>query len=357
LTSSVFNLGNATVPDLIATARVQAIADRIDRDLNTTICGSQCALYLEPDRQALAQSVNFTIMHSNAIIGDSYIDGQIELAILAFPGPPATPITRPNLEPTDTYFQGISRWALEGHWAFVDAQPQRHGLITAYRDPIRDSAAKLKDSRWWWHYVSGLNLLKVLAECRALGEQSATQNITTGLMCGVNGALAAIEAFAITASAGTAYSRLTTSLRATGRISNAEYRLILSSKLTNSGAGPGVRVATGTGGLHGEMSVVRTITKGEKITGIVDEVAGLSYATGNEFAVVRLTDGTRAIVTGGPGGITFAEGRVTRIFAHTHPFPASGIPSPDDILMLTQLRQKSSWIISRDGTVKFGAGG
>lgn len=103
------------------------------------------------------------------------------------------------------------------------------------------------------------------------------------------------------------------------------------------------------------MAVVRTIAKGEKVQDIVDEVASLSYQDGNEYAVVKLTDGGRAIVTGGPSGISFDAGTVTRIYAHTHPFPATGVPSDSDIAMLGQLGQSSSWIISRDGVIKFSA--
>jgi hypothetical protein len=87
-----------------------------------------------------------------------------------------------------------------------------------------------------------------------------------------------------------------------------------------------VKLASGAGGLRGEMSVVRSISKGEKIADLVTELGSMSFITGNEFAVVKLGDGSRAIVTGGSGGITFAEGQVARIFAHTHPFPACGGP-------------------------------
>jgi hypothetical protein len=66
------------------------------------------------------------------------------------------------------------------------------------------------------------------------------------------------------------------------------------------------------------MTVVRTLPPGTA-TGVVGEARALTFATGNEHALVRLATGERALVSGGPGGITFAEGQITRIIGHTHP--------------------------------------
>lgn len=76
------------------------------------------------------------------------------------------------------------------------------------------------------------------------------------------------------------------------------------------------------------MSIVRSVGN-EGLTGtIVDEMKGLTFSTGNEHALVTLQTGENAIVSGGPAGIHFAEGDISNIFGHTHPFEAvSGFPS------------------------------
>jgi hypothetical protein len=50
-----------------------------------------------------------------------------------------------------------------------------------------------------------------------------------------------------------------------------------------------------------EASLVRTIARGEKVADIVKEGAQLTYASGNEVALVKLASGERALVMGGPG--------------------------------------------------------
>ncbi|HEX9411374.1 MAG TPA: RHS repeat-associated core domain-containing protein [Actinomycetota bacterium] len=119
----------------------------------------------------------------------------------------------------------------------------------------------------------------------------------------------------------------------------------------------GVSIASGAGGESASMSVVRTIGRGEKIADIVNEGKILTYETGNEHALVKLASGERAIVSGGPGGIDFAEGEVTRIFGHTHPyqFPATG-PSSADFQMLDYFGQRSSWILEHGDLYRYFAG-
>ena len=63
--------------------------------------------------------------------------------------------------------------------------------------------------------------------------------------------------------------------------------------------------------------MVRLIQPGEKVAAIINEGKALPWETGNEHALVTLANRDRAIVSGGPGGIDFAEGEVTTIFGHT----------------------------------------
>jgi hypothetical protein len=125
------------------------------------------------------------------------------------------------------------------------------------------------------------------------------------------------------------------------------------------GAAPmaGVRVATGTGSGAPRMTVFRTIGKGERVADLINEAKTLTYTTGNEHAVVTLADGARAIVSGGEGGITFAEGQVTRIFGHTHPYqlPPTG-PSDADFAALELLDQRSSYVLEHGQLIRFSRG-
>jgi hypothetical protein len=85
------------------------------------------------------------------------------------------------------------------------------------------------------------------------------------------------------------------------------------------------------------MQVVRTVEKGERLADIIDEGKGLTYMTGDEHALVTLADGSRAIVSGGPGGIDFEAGQIIRLFGHTHPTVAG--PSITDATALKALGQ------------------
>jgi hypothetical protein len=69
----------------------------------------------------------------------------------------------------------------------------------------------------------------------------------------------------------------------------------------------------------------------------------LTYRSGNEHALVRLASGERSIVSGGPGGIDFPRGAVSRVIAHTHPYGTGATaPSSADFAMLDEYGQKSS---------------
>jgi hypothetical protein len=107
------------------------------------------------------------------------------------------------------------------------------------------------------------------------------------------------------------------------------------------GAGSGVSIASSVGN-RAPAQIVRMIKPGEKVADIVNEGKALTFETGNEHALVTLANGERAIVSGGPGGIDFKPGAVTRIFGHTHPTNAP--PSADDFVATSQLGQSKQYI-------------
>jgi hypothetical protein len=76
---------------------------------------------------------------------------------------------------------------------------------------------------------------------------------------------------------------------------------------------------------------------------LINEGKALTFTTGNEHALVKLANGTRALVSGGPGGINFAPGQVTRIFGHTH--PTNALPSAADAAALTILGQSKQYVL------------
>ena len=116
----------------------------------------------------------------------------------------------------------------------------------------------------------------------------------------------------------------------------------------------GLQVATGLGEGSQSMIIARTLGRGERVADIINEVKQLTYTTGNEYAVVKLADGTRAIVSGGQGGINFAGGQITRIFGHSHPYqlPATG-PSALDFESLQILGQRSSYLLEHGVLTRF----
>lgn len=104
----------------------------------------------------------------------------------------------------------------------------------------------------------------------------------------------------------------------------------------------GVSVASGGTGGSAPAKTVRIIQHGEKVADIVNEGKALTFTTGNEHAVVKLPSGERALVSGGPGGIDFPEGSVTKIFGHTH--PTSAPPSAADFKATAQLGQTKQYV-------------
>jgi hypothetical protein len=102
------------------------------------------------------------------------------------------------------------------------------------------------------------------------------------------------------------------------------------------------------------MSIVRTLPPGSA-TGIVNQAKALTFSTGNEHALVRLSNGTRALVSGGPGGISFAEGQVARIIGHTHPYGMGSVgPSGADRAALQALGQVHSYVVEGGQIFRFG---
>jgi hypothetical protein len=103
----------------------------------------------------------------------------------------------------------------------------------------------------------------------------------------------------------------------------------------------GVSVASGIG-RAGPMQVERAIQRGEKVADLINEAKALTFTTGKEHAVVTLANGKRVLVSGGPGGINFAEGSITRIFGHTH--PTNALPSAADAAALRALGQSKQYV-------------
>lgn len=102
------------------------------------------------------------------------------------------------------------------------------------------------------------------------------------------------------------------------------------------------------------LNVVRNINKGEKIVNITNELKSLTYETGNEQALVKLQNGTRAIISGSEKGINFSTNQITKLFAHTHPFgTGASVPSNADFNALSQLGQKSSYLLVDGEIIKF----
>lgn len=102
------------------------------------------------------------------------------------------------------------------------------------------------------------------------------------------------------------------------------------------------------------MNVVREIKHGEKIADIVNECSRLTWLDDVEYAVVKLSDGRRVLVSGGKHGIELSDD-VTRIYGHSHPWslPASG-KSGGDVDALNRLNQRRSYLLERGQLTKFG---
>lgn len=113
-------------------------------------------------------------------------------------------------------------------------------------------------------------------------------------------------------------------------------------------------VTSGAGGAVLPASIVRLVPTGAG-AGIVNLAKAETLITGNEHALVRLQNGARALVSGGPGGICFGNLPIQRIIFHTHPFqtPPTG-PSAADQAALKALKQVHSYILEHGQVIRFG---
>jgi hypothetical protein len=129
---------------------------------------------------------------------------------------------------------------------------------------------------------------------------------------------------------------------------------VVVSQAIAAGIAPSIGVASG-GGPSAPATIVRRIGHGEKLANIIADGKSLTFATGNEHAVISLTTGERLLVSGGPKGITFEGMALRRIIGHTHPYhlPATG-PSKADFNALKQLRQRNSYLLEHGILTKFG---
>ena len=104
-----------------------------------------------------------------------------------------------------------------------------------------------------------------------------------------------------------------------------------------------IRIASSAGGKTLPMTIEKILPQGSKIDDILNDIKGMTWTTGNEHAVVRLTNGQKAIVSGGPGGISFKQGEISTLFGHSHPIPAP--PSSADYESLIKLGQSKQYIL------------
>lgn len=73
-----------------------------------------------------------------------------------------------------------------------------------------------------------------------------------------------------------------------------------------------------------------------------NKVKALTWETGNKHALVKLANGDRALISGGPEGIEFKSSQITTIFGHTHLTSAS--PSSSDFKSLILLGQSKQYV-------------
>jgi hypothetical protein len=116
----------------------------------------------------------------------------------------------------------------------------------------------------------------------------------------------------------------------------------------------GLGVASGGSSGSAPATIVRVIRPGEKIADIVAEGKALTFATGNEHALVSLANGERVIVSGGPTGIDLSALNVRSLIGHSHPYHLAPTgPSPADFNALEALGQRSSYLLEHGTLTKF----
>jgi RHS repeat-associated protein len=116
----------------------------------------------------------------------------------------------------------------------------------------------------------------------------------------------------------------------------------------------GLGVASGGSSGSAPATIVRAIRPGEKIADIVAEGKSLTFATGNEHALVSLANGERVIVSGGPTGIDLSALNIRRLIGHSHPYHLAPTgPSAADFAALKALGQRSSYLLEHGTLTKF----
>jgi hypothetical protein len=115
----------------------------------------------------------------------------------------------------------------------------------------------------------------------------------------------------------------------------------------------GVSVASGEGAASAPASVVRMVSGDESQADLFNELKARTFETGNEHALVTLSSGDQAIVSGGAEGITNMD--IENLIAHTHPYqlPATGV-SDADYAALNQLGQENSILLEQGQEIPFG---
>ncbi|MDV7699533.1 hypothetical protein N6B72_21690 [Chryseobacterium soli] len=127
-----------------------------------------------------------------------------------------------------------------------------------------------------------------------------------------------------------------------GELLSAGWRASGIGRVLLSQANKAFRIASSGGGETLPMTIQKIIPQGTKVADIINDIKGLTWSTGNEHAVVRLANGEKAIVSGGPGGISFEIGQIKTLFGHTHPTVAP--PSSADFRALKILNQTRQYV-------------
>ena len=117
-------------------------------------------------------------------------------------------------------------------------------------------------------------------------------------------------------------------------------------------------IANGVGKDVRPLTVVRILSRGEKVNDVIDEAKYLTLHDDIEHAVISYKNGSRALISGGRDGIAFSAeqvGNIRRILGHTHPYslPGTGRPSPKDVNALRILNQRSSYLLEQGVRTKF----
>jgi hypothetical protein len=122
-------------------------------------------------------------------------------------------------------------------------------------------------------------------------------------------------------------------------------------------AAEGVSVSAGQGVDRAAGSLVRSVGGHESPDALFSELRQLTYESGNEHALVRMSSGEFQIHAGGATGIDLSSD-ISQVIAHTHPYGLDALgPSADDVGMLGHLGQGASILLEHGQTILFGPEG